>query len=79
MCLLNPISQQELVLFVTGLYVSTAFYCFATCLKVFKRENDLSVAERCLSWGVLALATILWPIVVPLSYLERRSFGSEHF
>ncbi|MBD1804884.1 hypothetical protein H6F98_05365 [Microcoleus sp. FACHB-SPT15] len=79
MCLLNPISQQELVLFVTGLYVSTAFYCFATCLKVFKRENDLSVAERWLSWGVLALATILWPIVVPLSYLERRSFGSEHF
>lgn len=79
MCLLDPISYQEAVLVTTGLYFLTAFYCFVTCLKFFKRENNLSISEQHLSWGVLALATILWPIVVPLSYLEKRTLSSQDF
>ncbi len=79
MCLINPVSNQELALVLTALYFSKAFYHFAIWFNVFKQETSLSSTDKGLLWGVLVLATILWPIAVPISYLEKRSLGQQPF
>jgi hypothetical protein len=79
MCLINPVSSQELALVLTVLYFSKAFYHFAIWFNVFKQETSLSSTDKGLLWGVLVLATILWPIVVPISYLEKRALSQQLF
>ncbi len=79
MCLINPVSSQELALVLTALYFSKAFYHFAIWFNVFKQETSLSSTDKGLLWGVLVLATILWPIVVPISYLEKRALSQQLF
>jgi hypothetical protein len=39
--------------------------------KAFSQETNLSLPERNTSWRVLILATIIWPLVVPISNLEK--------
>ncbi|NEP00645.1 MAG: hypothetical protein F6K58_18630 [Symploca sp. SIO2E9] len=53
------------------IYLSAAFYFFLVWLEAFKRDNNISLQQRRISWLVLILGTIFWPIVVPFSYLER--------
>jgi hypothetical protein len=79
MCLLNPISHLELSLVLTGLYTLTALYYFSTWFIVFKQEINLSSDEKSLLWGVLVLAAILWPIVIPISSLEKRIISQQPF
>ncbi|HEY9637629.1 MAG TPA: hypothetical protein V6D14_29815 [Coleofasciculaceae cyanobacterium] len=79
MCLLNPISYQELLLVLTGVYLLTALYYFTNWFIVFKQETSLSSTEKGLLWGVLVLGTLLWPIVVPLSQLEKQTLGQQPF
>ncbi len=79
MCILNPISQQELSVVLIGLYVLTALYYFSTWFIVFKQEINLSSDEKSLLWGILVLATILWPVVIPISSLEKRILSQQPF
>ncbi|MGQ4647914.1 hypothetical protein [Lyngbya aestuarii] len=50
------------------LYLSTALNFFITWFAAFQHEPGLSVKQIRFSWLVLLLATIFWPIVVPISY-----------
>jgi hypothetical protein len=37
---------------------------------LYQQDSEMTNAERQVSRIVLAIATLLWPIVLPLSYLE---------
>jgi len=59
------------------LFYSAFFYCmiaahfFRVWLKYFHKDYYmLSAEDKLISKQILALATIFWPIVVPLAYLE---------
>jgi hypothetical protein len=77
MCLLDAISYQELSFVLTVLYFSMAIHCFLSLFKRFKRDSSLSRPEKFLCWKVLAIATLLWPIVLPISSLEKQMFHSS--
>ena len=51
-------------------YLLMASCFFYSWLKLFKQDTNLSSDERLLSQIVLVIATILWPVVVPITYLE---------
>ncbi|HAX79727.1 MAG TPA: hypothetical protein DCY88_28805 [Cyanobacteria bacterium UBA11372] len=58
-------------------FYSAFFYCmiaahfFRVWLKYFQKDYpQLSAEDKLRSKVVLALATIFWPLVVPLAYLE---------
>lgn len=57
-------------LVVIYLLMSTCF--FTIWLEFLKRDMiaSLSLQEKCLAWVTLSIATILWPVVVPIAYLE---------
>lgn len=55
------------------IYLFTSAYFFVTWLIVFKRDSDLSPREQYLSWLVLIVATIIWPITVPIAYQQRMT------
>ncbi len=58
------------------LLLSAAFYCllmpilFMNWLGLFQEDTELTQKEKQLSMGAIAIATILWPIVIPFAYLE---------
>ena len=58
------------------LLLSIAFYSllmpvlFVNWLRFFREDLDLSKSEKHLSMVVIAIATLLWPIVLPFAYLE---------
>jgi hypothetical protein len=58
-----------IVLLITVYYLVMARRFFKLWLKFFQLDNSMSPGERRLSWVTLFVATILWPIVVPHSYL----------
>ena len=51
-------------------YLLTSLYFCKNWLRFFKRNANLSVEDRFLSVVILVIATISWPVVVPISYLE---------
>ncbi|NEO30539.1 MAG: hypothetical protein F6K36_08910 [Symploca sp. SIO3C6] len=59
--------------FLPTIYLSAAFYFFLVWFGAFKRDMNISPQQKRISWLVLIVATIFWPIVVPISYLERIS------
>lgn len=79
MCLLHPISSQELFLVLTGVYFLAALYYFTKWFILFKQQANLSSTDKGLLWGVLVLATVFWPIVIPISSLEKRAFSEQPF
>ncbi len=60
------------MLILTVFYLLSALYYCVNWFKIFKKATHLSPQEVSYSWQVLIVATIFWPIVVPLSYLEKR-------
>jgi heme/copper-type cytochrome/quinol oxidase subunit 2 len=53
-----------------ALYLSGAATYFAIAFRAFKQDTELSPSELRLSWIVLAVATAIWPVFVPLSCIE---------
>ncbi|MGI0490242.1 MAG: hypothetical protein B0A82_16835 [Alkalinema sp. CACIAM 70d] len=43
---------------------------FLKWLGFFMQDKDMSKTDRKLSWAVLTIATLLWPLTLPLAYLE---------
>jgi hypothetical protein len=76
MYMIDTANYQEVFLILAVLYFTTAIQCFASWFKRFKRDTRLSRAEKHLCLKVLAIATIFWPIVLPLCSLEKRIFSS---
>lgn len=76
MCIIDLAGYHELSIILTALYFATAIHCFASWFKRFRQDTSLSEAEKRLCLKVLAVATLFWPIVLPISSLEKRIFGS---
>ncbi|MBW4509022.1 MAG: hypothetical protein KME64_21265 [Scytonematopsis contorta HA4267-MV1] len=51
---------------------------FIEWLDYFLADEDMSQEMRRFSSFVLIIATALWPIVVPLAYLEVLRFQKKH-
>jgi hypothetical protein len=54
-----------------AIYLSAALYYFTHWWKAFQQDTDLSDEESRFSWFVIVVATLLWPIVVPISEIEK--------
>ena len=54
-------------------YFSAAFYFFFIWFAAFQKDPNLSAQEKRLSMKVLIVATILWPLVAPISYLSKQT------
>jgi nitrate reductase NapE component len=63
-----------------GFYVVMLPILFSRWLDFMQNDDSLSSNEKFSSWVLLVIATILWPIVVPISYLElldaRKTFNN---
>lgn len=78
MCLIEPITYQELFLIPIALYVSTALYYFATWFKILRRDTSLSQQQKWFCVKVLVIAAIFWPIVLPITSLEKRTLSHSN-
>ena len=57
-----------------GIVYLLMFTCFLTrWLAFFRQDTSLSSQEKPIHLMILVIVTILWPIVVPLAYLELLS------
>ncbi|NEO92013.1 MAG: hypothetical protein F6K56_17905 [Moorea sp. SIO3G5] len=56
-----------------GFYVSGALYFFSIWFQAFQKDTNLSPEQIRLSWIVLTIATVFWPIVAPIANLEKTS------
>jgi hypothetical protein len=56
-----------------ALYVAVMPILFLNWYGFYQQEEALTDAERQASRIVMVIATVLWPIVLPLSYLELMS------
>jgi uncharacterized membrane protein len=43
---------------------------FVNWFGMFQQDTEATGVERQLSWIVLVLATLAWPVVLPLTYVE---------
>lgn len=61
-----------ILVFLVVFYLLMATCFFTIWLEFFKEDTSasLSLQEKCLGWGILSVATIFWPVVVPIAYLE---------
>ncbi|WP_287313426.1 hypothetical protein [Moorena sp. SIO1G6] len=55
-----------------GFYIFGALYFFLIWFQAFQKDTNLSHEQICLSWIVLTIATLFWPIVAPIATLEKR-------
>lgn len=58
----------QVVLVVT--YLLGSSYFFIKWLKFFKGQPELAPEDTFLSLVILVITTILWPLIVPISFLE---------
>ncbi len=57
-----------------GIYLAIAPCFFKSWFQIFQREADkLSPEEKQLSLATLITASVLWPVVVPISYAVQLS------
>ncbi|BAY81347.1 hypothetical protein NIES267_08230 [Calothrix parasitica NIES-267] len=59
-------------------YLIMACCFFIQWLGFFIDDKEMTPTQRYLSMFVLILATILWPLIVPLAYLELLKFHKKH-
>jgi Ca2+/H+ antiporter len=66
-----------IALIVSYLLISLCF--FINWLNFFKQKHNLAPEDRFLSLVILVIATILWPVAVPISYLELLKARKSQF
>lgn len=59
--------------FIAAVYLLCAGYFFKGWFELYKQDTKMSAEEKQLSRVILAIATVLWPVTVPLSYIEKAS------
>jgi hypothetical protein len=57
------------IVILTGYYLFIALRLFQIWAKFLQRDTDMSPQQRRFSWAVLTVGVVLWPLVVPISYL----------
>ncbi|HAA31681.1 MAG TPA: hypothetical protein DCE56_33245 [Cyanobacteria bacterium UBA8553] len=63
----------------SGLYLVVALSFFGSLFEGLSKSTDLSKEQRECSLKVMSLAAIFWPIVLPISYMEKRSKAQQGF
>jgi hypothetical protein len=61
--------MKLVILILVFFYTVIAQRLFTLWLKFFQRDSNMSPGEKQLSWVVLIVGTVLWPIVIPNAYL----------
>ncbi len=72
--------MKLLIIICAFFYLIMAQRIFKVWIEFFQRDASLSSAEKQLSWVVLIVGTIFWPIVVPIAYvslLEKKLDGEK--
>jgi len=59
-------------------YLVMAYFFLNEWLDFFLSDKDLTTEQRFISYIVLIIGTIFWPIVVPIAYLELLKFNKKH-
>lgn len=59
-------------------YLVMAYFFLNEWLDFFLADKDLTTEQRFISYIVLIIGTIFWPIVVPIAYLELLKFNKKH-
>lgn len=62
--------MKFVMLSVVVFYLIMAQSFFKTWLKFLHRDTDMSPEEKQLSWVILLVSTVLWPLIVPIAYLS---------
>ena len=60
------------------IYLVMTQHLFKLWLKFLQRDISRSPEENSLSWAILAIGTLCWPIVVPICYLTLLQKKLEH-
>lgn len=61
--------MKVLIIISLFFYFLIAQRLFKIWFKFFHRDSGMSPGEKQLSWVVLIVGTLLWPIVLPNAYL----------
>jgi hypothetical protein len=61
--------MKVLIIIAVVFYSLIARRLFNVWLMFFHRDTSMSPGEKQLSWVVLIIGTLLWPIVLPNAYL----------
>ena len=71
--------MEFLIISLVVFYLIMAQRFFKIWLNFFQRDNNMSREEKQLSWVILLLGTVLWPLVVPIAYLSllEKKFKSQ--
>jgi uncharacterized membrane protein YozB (DUF420 family) len=67
-----------MIFFAVTVYAIMASIFFIEWLDYLLGDEEMNQEMRRFSSFVLIIATILWPIVVPLAYLEVLKFQKKH-
>ncbi|MBR8833207.1 MAG: hypothetical protein DSM106950_03970 [Stigonema ocellatum SAG 48.90 = DSM 106950] len=60
-------------------YLMMSYYFFNEWLEFFLQDEEMNSMNNRFFYGlILVIAAILWPIVVPLAYLELLKFHKRH-
>jgi hypothetical protein len=65
--------MQVLIYGIIALYLVMLPVLFFNWYGLYQSDSDMTESERQISRIVLVIATAIWPIVLPLSYLELLS------
>ena len=58
------------MIYIEVIYLLIAATLFTIWLEFFKRDRSWNTEERFSSFITLAGATVLWPLVLPIAYIE---------
>lgn len=58
-----------LIIMLVFFYILIAQRLFTTWLQFFQRDTNMTAGEKQLSWVILIVGTVLWPLVLPNAYL----------
>lgn len=70
--------MKLLLVFFVFFYLVMTQHLFKLWLKFLQRDTSMSPEENSLSWVILVIGTLLWPIVVPINYLTLLQRKLEH-
>ncbi|MEQ9237746.1 hypothetical protein [Coleofasciculus sp. E2-BRE-01] len=59
-----------MTLFLISVYMLTGLYLLATWLRFLKKEAGLSPQKNVLSFLTVGIATLFWPLVLPIAYVK---------
>jgi hypothetical protein len=62
--------MKLLIIIFVFFYLWMAHRFFKIWFKFFQRDTSMSREEKQLSWVLLFVGTLLWPLVVPNAYLS---------